>query len=86
MTFGLWDGAAHGYGTTTDVLHVRSQPDIGATVIGAWATGQALILWARVGDWWLCQARENANKLTGWSHAAYVHETAFVNITKAICP
>jgi len=60
---------AHGVATSTAVLNVRADASIKSQVRGQLQVGQAVTVWAIVGDWVLVQADDG---LTGWCARSYL--------------
>ena len=66
-----WPICCLGQARTTTDLRCRDDPDLQATVIAIWKTGQIVDVWAKLrSGWWLVQERTSG--ITGWSWAEYL--------------
>lgn len=59
-------------GYTTDELNARTRPSAQAEIVGRWYRSELLVIWARCGEWLLCQAESQRDGLTGWSHQDWI--------------
>lgn len=59
-------------GYTTDELNVRTRPALDAQIVGRWFRSELLVIWARSGEWLLCQAESQRDNITGWSHRDWI--------------